>query len=147
MFCPGSRPRWVLDLTLVANRNGLDAPGDGGRAAAVDEGRPLEARFLLEKAEGFFWGGVLLIWPCISIFTNSFFWKNIFSTVLGPQFSHGFWCCFFGDGIWLAMAVLFHVLVGVDCSNWLFNDCLMMFHGVFGDGQWYQDLDDLVWWR
>ena len=96
----------------MANRNGLDTPGDGGRAAAVDEGRPLEARFLLEKTEGFFWGVVLLIWPGISIFTNSYFGKKTyyFLQFLDPIVFR----CFFWDGILLAMAVLFHVLVGVD---------------------------------
>ena len=72
---------------------------------------PWKLGFCSKKRRDFL-GVVLLIWPCISIFTNSFFGKNIFSTVLGPQFSHGVWF-FFLDGI-LAMAVLFHVLVGVD---------------------------------
>lgn len=95
----------------MANRNGLDAPGDGGRAAAVDEGRPLEARFLLEKTEGFFWGVVLLIWPGISIFTNSYFGKkHIFYSFGAPVFP------------WFLVFFLGWDLVGnggsVSCSCW-----------------------------
>lgn len=82
----------------MANRNGLDAPGDGGRAAAVDEGRPLEARFLLEKAEGFFWGVFYLYGPAYQYLLTVFFEKTYFLQFWGSSFPMVFGVVFLGMG-------------------------------------------------
>lgn len=104
----------------MAKRSGLDAPGDGGRAAAVDEGRPLEARFLFEKTEGFFWGLFYLYGPAYQYLLTVFLEKTYFLQFWGPSFPMVFGVFFgwdLGDG------------GSVSCSCWcgfwiVQTDCL-----------------------